>query len=212
MSEGTKRSVCKALGCNYDKCQWRDDGYGEGYIEEVSSGQYDGGYSGAGGGGGGYTIREYKTVEVVKEERADKYTGGETMEEYEEQVDEYKEDVVKVEEVVKEEDVTEIATPGYISHKVDTTKDSYGSTCDDVSISSDLSLQFFAYKPHCLTIQPFTIGCENILLQSKYGHPSRENISLRPTVMCLAEVRMGKEEWVGRRWSQAHSNSNFLER
>lgn len=50
MLEVKKRSVCKLLGCDYDKCQWRDDGY-----------------SGGGGGGGGYNSgKDYKIV-VVKE-------------------------------------------------------------------------------------------------------------------------------------------------
>ena len=35
MSEASKRIVCETLGCEYDKCQWRDDGYGsdESYEE-----------------------------------------------------------------------------------------------------------------------------------------------------------------------------------
>ena len=161
MSETTKRGVCDSLGCDYDKCQWRDDGYGGGGdIEEVSSGKYytggdSGGYSGGYSGGGYNSIREYKTgEEIVKEKRTDKYAGGEPIEEYkeEERVEEYEEeeeedyddddeeeDEVEVEEVVKE-DEEEIVAPSFISSKVEvhteTTEESYESACDEVSFYS----------------------------------------------------------------------------
>lgn len=129
MSEATKRSVCNLLGCDYDKCQWRNDGYNGG----------GGGYS-----GGGYTdtIREY-TVEVVKDERTEKYTEEESTEEYK-PVEEYK----PAEGYVKEEE-EKVVTPGYISNKVEPepTKN-YGSTCSDVSFFSSLSLQLFAFISH----------------------------------------------------------------
>jgi len=177
MSETTKRGVCKALGCEYDKCQWRDDGYGGGggYIEEVPPAKYfTGGYSGGSGGGygnggydnggsnygaysgggsnnGGYnSIKEYKTV-VVKEDRADKYTGGEQIEEYkeeepieeykpEEPIEEYKQEEEEEEEVVK----YDYKQPSWISSKVEVldpepTEESYETACDDVSFFSDLS-------------------------------------------------------------------------
>ena len=31
MEEETKRNVCKTLGCDYDKCDWRGDGHDDGY-------------------------------------------------------------------------------------------------------------------------------------------------------------------------------------
>ena len=174
MSETTKRGVCKALGCEYDKCQWRDDGYGGGggYSEEVSSAKYyTGGYNGGGGGGynnggsnyegsnygaysggGGYNnIKEYKTV-IVKEDRADKYTGGEPIEEYqeEEQIEEYKEEEEEEEEEVEEvvkydyKPPSQPSQPSWISSKVELvdpepTEESYETACDDVSFFSDLS-------------------------------------------------------------------------
>ena len=188
MSETTKRGVCKALGCEYDKCQWRDDGYGGGggYSEDVSSAKYftggyigggsnnggynnggsnnggysGGGYSGGGSNNGGYnSIKEYKTV-AVKEDRADKYTGGEPIEEYteeetieeyqeEEPIEEFKEEEeeeeeVEVEEVLKYDDKEEHVAPSWISSKVEVvdpepTEESYETACDDVSFFSDLS-------------------------------------------------------------------------
>ena len=63
LSEATKRNVCQLLGCDYDKCQWRTDGYS------------GGGYSGGGYSGGGYTetIREYKTEKYTEDEPSEEY-------------------------------------------------------------------------------------------------------------------------------------------
>ena len=138
MSEATKRSVCNLLGCVYDKCQWRNDGYNGG----------GGGYSGGGYSGGGYTdtIREY-TVEVVKDERTEKYTEEEPTVEYK-PVEEYKE----------EEEEKVVATPVYITNKVEPepTKESYGSTCSDVSFFFQSISAVFAFISHIfLTIASF---------------------------------------------------------
>lgn len=125
MSEVTKRGVCKVLGCDYDKCQWRDDGYG--------GGGYNGdGYSGVVYNGDGYNkVKEYKTVivkEIVKEESIDEYN--EEEDEYEEE----KEVVVK---------------PPFISNKVEgyqkPTATYNENECDDVSFFSALSLRSRQY-------------------------------------------------------------------
>ena len=53
MSEATKRTVCTLLGCDYDKCQWRDDGYG------------GGGYYGSAYSGGGEVAKDEKNAPVT---------------------------------------------------------------------------------------------------------------------------------------------------
>ncbi len=304
MSETSKRIVCDALGCDYDKCQWGDDGYGGGGYSGGysgggssggysggssgggSSGGYSGGYSGSSGGysggestggysgssggysgggstggysgssggysgggstggysgggsieevssgryytgggdsggysGGGYnSVKEYKIgEEIVKEQRTDKYTGEEPIEEYkeeeepvveyneEEPIEEYMEEEEGEAEVVDavKEDEAKIVAPTFITSKVEveTIEESYESACDDVSFFSFCLELFVSMQSHWSNdyfLRSMCAGCKNILLQSKNGHSSRENINLRPNVMCLAKVWMGQEEWVER--------------
>lgn len=77
----------------------------------------------------------------MKEELTDKYTGEESNEEDK--------------EVVQEDDQKEVyaAIPAFVTSKVEdfveTTEESYGSTCDHVSFYSFSSLQLFAFiKSH----------------------------------------------------------------
>ena len=95
-------------------------------------------------------------MEVVKEEQTDKYT----------------------EEPIEDEKKVYAVTPVFATSKVEgyvgTTEGRYGSTCDDVSIYSVSSLQSFDFIEVILVsplLQPLIIGCENILLRSKDGHP-----------------------------------------
>ena len=118
MAEATKRSVCTALGCDYDKCDWRSDGY-----------------SGGGGGyvsGNGYSdkYKHYDGVYVDLTPKVDYYKEKKIIEVVEEEVVEEKE----------EKTLTE-----YISSKVEGYQEesaSYDEECDEVSyFFSDLSLR-----------------------------------------------------------------------
>ena len=69
MAEATKRSVCTALGCDYDKCDWRSDGYsggGGGYVSSDKYKHYDGVYVDLTPKVDYY--KEKKIIEVVEEE------------------------------------------------------------------------------------------------------------------------------------------------
>ena len=108
MAEATKRSVCTALGCDYDKCDWRDDGYsgGGGYVS-----------------GGGYSdkYKHYDGVYIDLSPKVDNYKEKKIVEVVEEEVVEEKE----------KKTLTEV-----ISSKVDGYQEesaSYDEECDEVS-------------------------------------------------------------------------------
>lgn len=73
LAEATKRSVCTALGCDYDKCDWRNDGYGGSGGGYVSGGGYSDKYKDYDGVYVDLTpkvdyYKEKKIIEVVEEE------------------------------------------------------------------------------------------------------------------------------------------------
>ena len=151
MAEATKRSVCTALGCDYDKCDWRDDGYGGG-----------GGYV----SGGGYSdkYKHYDGVYVDLTPKVDYYKEKKIVEVVEEEVVEEKEEKI----------LTEI-----ISSKVEGYQEPEESSyddeeCDEVSyFFSDLSLRGHVICSEKMSNQcpPLScIGCKNILLWSDDRH------------------------------------------